>query len=68
VLKSRFVSSSLFTDDIILTTSTILLVSLIHKVVMAMIYKSADTNNDGFLTTREFYEWKHKLEEDRLEI
>jgi hypothetical protein len=29
---------------------------------MAQVYPIADLNKDGFLTTKEFYEWKKKIE------
>lgn len=61
-VKRVTLTNGIFMDDILLTTSSIMMVSLIHKVVMALVYPKADRNKDGFLTTKEFYEWKHKLE------
>lgn len=63
-IKKVSLTNGMFMDDILLTTSSIMTVSLIHKVVMARIYPKADRNKDGFLTTKEFYEWKHKIEKD----
>lgn len=64
VLKNNTLKSGVFMDDLLLTTSSILIVSLLHKVIMARVYPLADSNKDGFLTTREFYEWKYGIEQN----
>lgn len=61
-LKILYLKKPFKFEDVMLTAFVLFSSNYVKRIIMAWIYPKADKNKDGLVTEREFYEWKHKIE------